>query len=95
MEGYVYIVAVGKNQHIYKIGIATNVQNRIKQLQTGCPHPIRLIGYLKCEDPRVIEKEFHEALKFYRQQGEWFDCSLEKIKCVQHILGLTGLFRKK
>ena len=65
---------------MYKIGIATNVQKRMKQLQTGCPYPIELFAAVKCIDPRTIEKDLHLMLDFYRQQGEWFCCAFDVIR---------------
>lgn len=91
MQGYVYIVGC-KRVQLYKVGIAVDVEKRMKSLQTGCPHPLTLIAKAHCPNPRVIEKEIHALLNFYRKQGEWFCCTLEDIrKAKRHMENLAYL----
>jgi hypothetical protein len=60
-----------------KIGRSCNVPRRLKQLQTGCPHTIRLLLCIPGGASR--ERELHERLWSYKTRGqksEWFteDC---------------------
>ena len=56
----------------FKIGITKNVKKRIKQLQTGSPHKLKLILLLKGQSHR--ERSLHRALRsvMTRDTGEWF-----------------------
>jgi len=56
-----------------KIGRSSNVKNRLKQLQTGAPHRLKVI--LIAEGQGHRESQLHQSLRAYRnrgQRGEWF-----------------------
>lgn len=58
----------------FKVGRSSNVENRLKQLQTGSPYELRVI--LVLEDQGSQEREIHRRLRGYESQdtegGEWF-----------------------
>jgi hypothetical protein len=58
----------------FKVGRSSNVQARLKQLQTGSPYDLRIILVLKNQGAR--EREIHRRLRGYKSQGgnggEWF-----------------------
>jgi len=55
-----------------KIGFASNIQRRVKQLQTVFPFDLELIG--QWPDATVLgEKRLHQVCAAYRIRGEWFD----------------------
>jgi len=56
----------------FKIGITSRIKKRIKELQTGSPHTLKLILLLKKQSHR--EKTIHRALRsvMTRHNGEWF-----------------------
>lgn len=56
-----------------KVGRSKNVSQRIKQLQTGCPHKLRLILHAPGEGHR--ERALHRAMRYRgtRRDGEWFE----------------------
>lgn len=86
MNSYVYIITNGKE---YKIGKADNVGNRIKQLQTGNPCKLELLGVIECEssaEAYTLEKELHTIYKNVANIGEWF--TLE----INHILDIDSRF---
>lgn len=66
----VYVVK-GGYKHI-KIGISTNVRQRLAGIQTGCPFPIKLASQWRTPHARKIEQAAHAALVKYRTTGEWF-----------------------
>ena len=70
---HVYFVTDG--QYV-KIGKGCDTNNRISQLQTGNPRPIKTLFriYVNCEpDAYKLESFFHTVYREYRMCGEWFD----------------------
>lgn len=60
-----------------KVGRSSDVQRRMAEIQTGCPHPLRLL--LHGPGLGHIEQNLHRKLRQYRtrrRKGEWFreDC---------------------
>lgn len=60
-----------------KIGVASNVRDRLAALQTGNPFELELLEAIpvagRAEALRV-EKKAHDLLAEFRTGGEWFDC---------------------
>ena len=69
---HLYIIQSDKTGD-FKIGRSKNPQRRLKQLQTGSPHRLKLL--LIVENQGTIEKKLHRRLQKYRSRrnGEWFD----------------------
>lgn len=67
----IYVFRAGDTNR-YKIGRATNVEARKKQLQTGCPDRLELVGIIEGDAVRV-ESEFHKMFAEQRRSGEWFE----------------------
>ena len=56
-----------------KVGRSDDVQTRLKQLQTACPHTLKLL--LHVPNHGCWEKDLHKTLSRYRTRvckGEWF-----------------------
>lgn len=71
-EGFVYFIAIGEPHatHI-KIGFTRkNPHARLRDLQTGCPLKMRLMGFVL--GTAVMERELHDVLRDDRLEGEWF-----------------------
>lgn len=53
-----------------KIGVAKNPESRLRELQTGCPFPLRVLGTM----PGTIslERQLHIKFDHLRLGGEWF-----------------------
>jgi hypothetical protein len=64
---FVYFVAC---DGFVKIGVANNVEKRIRELQVGCPHTLDLIGL--AEGGRELEAAYHKRFRKLRVAGEWF-----------------------
>lgn len=77
--GYVYLVKSGKR---YKIGMSTDVQRRLLQLNTGMPDAGQLVHVINTDDPVGIEAYWHRrfAAKRVRPDAEWFDLSAEDVR---------------
>ena len=56
-----------------KVGRALNPFQRMTELQTGCPKPLRLLACVYVKDAAGYERRIHELLERYRSHGEWFD----------------------
>jgi hypothetical protein len=58
----------------FKVGRSSDVEARLKQLQTGSPYTLRIILVLENQGHR--EREIHQLLRGYESQqadgGEWF-----------------------
>jgi predicted GIY-YIG superfamily endonuclease len=69
---FVYLLESGG---YFKIGVADNIKTRLKNLQTGNPHPIRLRQSfnLGTRDAAIqVEKGLHKLLRPINKSGEWF-----------------------
>jgi len=53
-----------------KIGYATNVESRVKALQTACPQTLHLLAFI--EGTEYEERALHRQFRAYREDGEWF-----------------------
>lgn len=76
------------NEGKYKIGIAKNPSQRIRQLQTGNSDKLELIETYQSENASKIESTLHNQYAHVRNHGEWFDLSISdemsfKQKCEQ------------
>ena len=67
-----YIIQMAVTGDI-KVGRSKDPSRRLKQLQTGCPHPLKVILHIPNEGHR--EGEIHRLMRYRstRTQGEWFE----------------------
>lgn len=65
----VYVVTCGE---FVKIGIASNPQARLIELQVGCPLPLTLQKITRFDDAGHAEDVLHERFNQFRVRGEWF-----------------------
>ncbi len=73
---YVYLIQSLENGY-YKIGVSTQPQKRLKQLQTGNSSTLKLIDAFLSEYAMKIEKSLHNRYSYLKKEGEWFDLSIE------------------
>lgn len=66
----IYFIQAGLNGPI-KIGVTTNLKQRIKDLQTSNPEKLYLIAAIY-EHPE-LELYLHKQFKKYHIRGEWFE----------------------
>lgn len=72
---FVYFIATEADQPTVKIGKANNVKARLKELQTGSPFKLSVLGRVKCGSAKKslqIESKAHSDLAAHRLHGEWF-----------------------
>lgn len=78
MRCFVYMVRADK---WLKIGVSHNVERRLKTMQTGCPHKLKLIQRFPLNSKSeafALESLLHNHLKDCNRRGEWFD--FKKVK---------------
>lgn len=70
---FVYFVQ-GEQLRLIKIGIARDLNNRLKGLQTGSPDKLTLLGVImpKTRTPLQLEDQLHARFADDRSHGEWF-----------------------
>lgn len=74
---YVYLIKADAKRAAFKIGKANDPMARLKELQTGCPVDLELIGFVRCKSQMHamhVERDFHHRFRFLRtrEKGEWF-----------------------
>lgn len=75
---HIYIIQLGDTD-IYKIGFSKDPDKRIKQLQSKCPIPLKIIYTNFGHDYEFVEKYLHYQYREQRVKGEWFQLSTEDI----------------
>ena len=53
-----------------KIGVSSDPRVRLRQVQTGSPHEVWIMGVWP--DCPYTEEEIHQMFADYRMRGEWF-----------------------
>lgn len=60
----------GREYGPIKIGVSADPRARLRQVQTGSPHKVWIMGvWPNCP---YTESEIHEMFAHYRLHGEWF-----------------------
>ena len=77
---YVYIVSfesdVLRRLNPYaKIGMAVDVEKRLRGIQTGSPLKLKTFGCFESNAPQTAEALIHKLLKSDNVSGEWFSIS--------------------
>lgn len=67
----IYVISAQGSGRV-KIGHTTDLQERLKGIQTGCPYPLIVLATYP-GGTRAIEIRIHETFRSYRRSGEWFE----------------------
>lgn len=80
--GYVYLIGEENEENKYKIGSTKckDINNRLKQLQTGNSNPLYIKAYYETSKPFRLESMLHNKFKEYNVIGEWFELNDENVK---------------
>lgn len=81
---------VSKCNTYYKIGITTDLESRLAELQVGNPYPISFCLTVEFGNPSGAEKALHEKFKKQRIRGEWFALTRQDIQAIMEICSLLG-----
>ena len=79
LMGYVYAFRHGHEDE-FKFGQTTNLEQRRKTLQTGCPKPLALFDYLETDDYKDGEKFILRRLAHKRLTGEFFAVTADEAR---------------
>ncbi|WP_287378652.1 GIY-YIG nuclease family protein [Mesorhizobium sp.] len=55
-----------------KIGVAKNIEKRTRDLQTGNPSTLRLLGWIEASEDLKLEGDLKRRFDAARVRGEWF-----------------------
>lgn len=64
---YVYLLRCGADH--YKVGIANNVNRRVRGLQTSNPQSIKIVSTKLSDDAGVLESAIHKYLQEMKLDG--------------------------
>lgn len=77
---FVYFIKSMSKPSYTKIGYSADPEKRILDLQIGCPFELKLIGCIKCDNPKKaqqLESHLHRRFRPKRAYGEWFSGDIE------------------
>ena len=81
--GFVYLL---KSGDFYKIGMTRGtVENRLRSLQTGSPHPIEVIHTIEVANLNEWEAYLHELYKHKHHHGEWYALDAQDVALITHL----------
>ena len=67
-----------------KIGVTTNgVAERLQALQSDNHELLQVVGQIKSNKPRTLERKLHAELEDNNIRGEWFAITVEKVKVLE------------
>lgn len=78
---FVYFVEA-ETSRLIKIGVARDMTERLRGLQTGSPDKLRVIALIRTADPERLEQVLHLEFRDTRQHGEWFKPSPELVALI-------------
>lgn len=61
----------------YKIGRSYNTEKRLREIQCSNPYTVKIVKIYK--QLGILENILHKKLKEYRLNGEWFNCTYNRI----------------
>lgn len=80
---YVYLFKV-EGTDVYKIGNSKHPDQRLKEVQIGCPYKVEEVARFKSKFPSKVETALHRKFNFQKEdkfgrelQGEFFALSEE------------------
>ena len=73
-DGYIYIAYIddSNSSRFYKIGLARNVDARIKQHQTSIPFDLKIAMSFYVSNMKQKEMELHVLFSSKNVRGEWY-----------------------
>lgn len=89
-NGIVYVIRAGQT-NLYKIGRTTNIDRRLRQLQTINSQPLTIVKLIRCHDAISTETCLHQKFKLHRRQGEWFELPYSAIEFIENFNGLNAI----
>jgi hypothetical protein len=86
MQGVYFIHAPELTQKsLFKIGWSTDINRRVRELQTGNGMKLEVYNTIYSDDPS-LETRIQKALKNYRKQGEWFEITMDQVDVIIDVI---------
>ncbi len=81
-KGNIYLISAGS---VYKIGSATVVETRLKQLSTGSPIPLTVLYSFEVEldQMKYIETTLHKRFSIKKSHLEWFNLDESDVEWIK------------
>ena len=78
--GFVYLIGDKERFGQYKIGATrSNVNKRLKMLQTGNSGELYIEKVHETEHPFIVENILHNKLGYKKSLNEWYDLDLDDV----------------
>jgi len=75
--GYVYFV---ERAGYVKVGYTQDIHSRMGAFQANSPFDFQLIGAIRSDEYKTLEKSIHKRLAAYHKKGEWYDIDTQTAK---------------
>lgn len=89
VPGFVYVItagssaAAGTGRLHAKIGITSDLKQRIRGLQSSCPLPLQFFYYFYSKNCLRDEFDLHKRFEAQRLHGEWFNLTLANLESIR------------
>ena len=90
-KGFVYILTNPTMPGLVKIGRATNLENRLQDLNRKVGKPYKVFSHLEVEDMETVEKLLHDAFDDYRinPRREFFEVEAARVASALELVNCT------
>lgn len=85
IDSFVYVIQMS-NTPYYKIGIAKDVNKRIKTLQAANPLKLSIVLCYYVSDAYSVESNLHSQFYRHRINGEWFTLNVDHVELIKRTL---------
>jgi hypothetical protein len=85
-----FIVELGNAEPALKIGRARDIRKRRRNLQTGNPAQLLLVGWINSDDDKLLERRLHHQFREHRRAGEWFAIQPADVAPILLRAGING-----
>jgi hypothetical protein len=89
-----FVYAVQGGEHV-KIGLTSNVRNRVLVLQTSCPVPLSVLNAWQHYNAPKMEKLLHRKFRSRRTLGEWFRLGEDELSALRGANRIEDLLHKE
>lgn len=92
MTQYLYLILckADRDDGLYKIGIANDVESRLAQLQTGSPFELEIMECYEFGNSEIAERAIHQAYAKDRFRGEWFKLGFSAVEKFRKLCDMLG-----
>lgn len=83
--GYVYVLACGK---YFKIGKTRRMASRLSDYHIHNPYKVKLVYYINCRNPKLLEGLICKMYLHLLHKGEWFELKPSDVEDIKRIMTL-------